>query len=411
MANEKAEEKRGAPSFPPLRFLLFKKEIFPLSARLGLGSRCKSVQTHAVSNIHLIAGNDEGRIKDAAARAYRELTGGNDDGFTHEIIDAAADNAEGAYKICDRAIESLNTMPFFGNGKVVWLKSANFLGDDITGRAERTQQGIARLKDTLEAGLGDGVIFLLSATQIDKRRTFWNYLKKAAKLQLFDKIDTTRDGWEDEVAALVQSRAKSLDLTFDPEALELFIMQAGEATRQIDVELEKIDVYLGPDRRTITLADVRTMVPTSRAGVVFEIGKSLQHGDAARAIELINQQIDQGESAIGIIRASLIPTLRNLFFAKILSDSDLPTGSYKAFAAALDQLPEHRRAWLPQKKAGGVSAYPLFLSLGAARKFKLDKLRELLRATHHADKDLVTTGLDPRLILHRLIAQTAAARR
>lgn len=363
-----------------------------------------------MSKIHVIAGSDEGRVKDAAAQAYQELTGGEDDGFTHETIDAAADNAEGAYQICDRAIEALNTMPFFGSGKVVWLKSANFLGDDVTGRAERTQQGIARLKDILEAGLSEGVVFLISATNIDKRRAFWNFLKKNGDLKLFDKIDTSRDGWEEEVAGLVQSRAKSLGLSFEPEALELFVMQAGEATRQIDVELEKLDVYLGPDRRTVTLNDVRTMVPMSRAGVVFEIGKSLQHGDAARAIELIDQQIDQGENAIGIIRASLIPTLRNLFFAKILSSSDLPTGNYRAFAAALDKLPEHRRAWLPQKKAGGVSAYPLFLSLAAAKPFKLEKLRELLSATHQADKALVTTGLDPRLILHRLIAQTAAAR-
>lgn len=364
-----------------------------------------------MSNIHVIAGSDEGRVKDEAVRVFRELTGGHDDGFTHEVIDAAADNAEGAYRICDRAVEALNTLPFFGGEKVVWLKSANFLGDDVTGRAERTQNGVARLRETLEAGLGQGVVFVLSAPVIDKRRTFWNFLKKTAEVRVFDKIDTTREGWEEEVAGLVSERAREFGLEFEPEALELFVMRAGEATRQIGAELEKLDVYLGPGRRAVTLGDVRTMVPMSRAGVVFEIGKSLQAGDAARAIELIDQQLDRGESAIGVIRASLIPTIRNLFLAKVLSAADLPSGNYRAFAAALDRLPEARRAWLPQKKAGGVSAYPLFLALGAARRFKLEALRELLAATHRADKALVTTGLDPRLILHRLIAQTAAARR
>jgi len=361
------------------------------------------------SGIHAVIGTDEGRVREEALRLHRELTGGEDDGFTHETIEGTADNSESAYQICARVVEALETLPFFGGSKVVWLKSANFLADDVTGRAERTLSGVERIKDSLEAGLGEGVRFLLSATGIDKRRAFWKFLQKHAELGVYDKIDTSRDGWEEEVAVLVEGRAKDLGLSFEPEALELFVVQAGEATRQIGAELEKLDLFLGEERRVVALDDVRQLVPSSRAGIVFEIGRALQTGDAARAIELIDRQLEHGESAIGVMRASLIPTLRNLFMAKVVSERVGTPGNYRAFAAALDRLPAAQRGWLPQKKAGGVNAYPLFLSLGAVREFSVEELRRVLESALKADRALVSSGLDHRLVLHRLVAEVGAA--
>ncbi len=365
----------------------------------------------ATSNIYAIVGSDDGRVKEEALRLHRELTGGVDDGFTHEMIEGTADNSEGAFQICRSVVEALQTMPFFGNGKVVWLKNASFLIDDVTGRSERTLSGVESLKDCLEAGLGKGVVFLLSATGIDKRRAFWKFLDKNAAVRTFDKIDTSREGWQDQVADLVTKRAKDLGLRFEGEALELFVMLAGEATRQIGNELEKIDLYLGPDRREVTVEDVRHMVPLSRAGIVFEIGNALQSGNASRALELIDQQLERGENAIGLMRASIIPTVRNLFMAKVLAEKKLPSRNYNEFAAALDRLPEMERLWLPQKKAGGVNVYPLFLCLRGASAFSMEGLRGAMESALKADRSLVTTGLDHRLVLHRLVAEVTAAAR
>jgi DNA polymerase-3 subunit delta len=334
-----------------------------------------------------------------------------DDGFTHETIDGVADNSDKAHDLCGSTIQALQTLPMFGGDKVVWLRNASFLGDDVTGRSERTLSGVEALRAVLEAGLPPGVKFLLTASALDKRRAFWKFLEKAAEVETHDRIDTSRDGWQDQVAALVRRRAGELGLRFEQDALELFVMLAGEATQQIGNELEKLDLYLG-ERREVTEADVWTMVPLSRAGIVFEIGKALQNGDAARAIGLIDQQLEQGDSAIAIIRASIIPTVRNLFMAKVVAETlKVPTGNYNGFAAALDKLPEVERAWLPQKKTGGVNVYPIFLALRGAGGFSLAGLRSAMEATLKADQALVTTGLDHRLVLHRLVAEIAAARR
>ena len=367
----------------------------------------------ANASFHVIVGTDEGQVREEALALYNELTGGNDDGFTHETIDGNADNSEGAYQLCSSAIQSLMTMPMFGGDKVVWLRNVNFLGDDVTGRAQRTETGVEALRGVLERGLPEGIRFILSADKVDKRRAFWKFLEKSACVRSYDKIDISRDGWQDEVGRLVEGRAKELGLGFDHDALELFIMLAGEQTKQIANELEKLDLYLGKERRTVEVEDVRALVPLSRAAVIFETGQAIQAGNVARAIQLIDEQLEAEESAVGIMRASIINVVRNLYMAKlILEKFKAPAGSYGAFAGALNKLPAADRAWLPQKKDGsGVNVFPIFLAVPNAKNFDLDGLQHVLEQTQKADQLLVTTGLDHRLILHRLIAEIAAARR
>jgi len=360
-----------------------------------------------------VVGSDEGLVREKSLELYNQMTGGSDDGFTHETIDGVADNSDSAYEICSTTIQALQTVPMFGGDKVVWLRNANFLSDTVTGRSQRTEAGVEKLRESLEAGLPDGVKLLLTAQGVDKRRAFWKFIQKAADVQNHDRIDTSRDGWQDEVATLVTNRAAELNLEFDRDALDIFVMLAGEQSQQIGNELEKLDLYLGPERRKITEADVNSLVPLSRAAVIFEIGKAIQVGNAARAIQLIDQQLEADESAIGIMRASIIGVVRNLYVAKLIVDQfNPPTGNYQAFAGALNRLPENDRTWLPQKKDGsGVNVFPIFLALKNSNNFELTKLQGVLEATLKADEALVTTGLDHRLVLHRLIVQIAAARK
>ncbi|RYD18591.1 MAG: hypothetical protein EOP88_22070 [Verrucomicrobiaceae bacterium] len=364
-------------------------------------------------NFFAVVGSDEGLVREKALHLYNQLTGGVDDGFTHETIDGIADNSDSAFEICSSTVQALLTLPMFGGDKVVWLRNANFFADNVTGRSQRTEAGVESLRSTLERGIPDGVKFLLTAQGIDKRRGFWKFIEKAADVQVHDRIDTSRDDWQDQVAALVTRRARELDLGFQPDALALFVMLAGEQSQQIGNELEKLDLYLGEERREVTEDDVRLLVPLSRAAVVFEIGKAIQMGNASRAIRLIDEQLEADESAIGIMRASIIGVVRNLFMAKLIIEKfKVPTGNYSSFSGSLNRLPESDRAWLPQKKDGsGVNVFPIFLAADNAKNFELAGLQQVLEATLKADQALVTTGLDHRLILHRLIVEIASARK
>ncbi len=364
-------------------------------------------------NFFAVVGSDEGLVREKALHLYNELTGGVDDGFTHETIDGIADNSESAFEICSATVQALLTLPMFGGDKVVWLRNASFFADNVTGRSQRTESGVESLRTVLEKGIPDGVKFLFTAQDIDKRRSFWKFLEKTAQIQVHDRIDTSRDDWQDQVAALVARRARELGLSFTRDAMELFVMLAGEQSQQIGNELEKLDLYLGEERREVTEDDVRVLVPLSRAAVVFEIGKAIQLGNARRAIQLIDEQLAADESAIGIMRASIIGVVRNLFMAKLIIEKfHVPTGNYSSFSGGLNRLPASDRAWLPQKKDGsGVNVFPIFLAAENAKNFELAGLQHVMEATLKADQALVTTGLDHRLVLHRLIVEIASARK
>ena len=355
--------------------------------------------------IHAVLGTDEGRVAEEAARLFNELKPSGDDEFTNDLVEGSASNSEEAYQICAKAIEAIQTLGFFGGAKVVWLKNANFLADDRTGGAERSKEGVEALLDVLKGGLGDEVTFLLSASGIDKRRAFYKWLQKNAELAVFDKIDVSKEGWEEEVAMMVRGRAKDLSLLFEDDALDLFVQLAGEDTRQIGNELEKLSLYVG-EGGVVDLAAVRIMVPASRKGVIWEVSRALERRDAARVVQLIDAQMEKNESAIGIMRAAIIPTVRNLFLVRVLLDSfpRLPSGNRGAFAKAVEKLPAADLAWLPQKKAGGVNVWGLAFAMEKAAQFTTVELRAALEACLKADRGLVTTQLDPRFVLHRLVA-------
>ncbi|MEZ7955663.1 MAG: DNA polymerase III subunit delta [Rubritalea sp.] len=364
--------------------------------------------TSAKSNIHLIHGTDDGAVSEAAIKLFNQLKPAEGDDFANDIIDGNADNAEHAHQICLETIQALLTLPFFGGAKVVWLKRATFMGTDRTGEAARAKEGVESLLEILEAGsgIGDDIHFIISASAIHKSRRFFKYLKTNANLIEHNKLDTSKEGWEEQVALLVEKRAATLKLNFEPDAMDLFVALAGEDTRQIKNELEKLDLYTGVDRQTVNIDDVRKIVPLSRAGVIFEIGSAIQKADANRALELIDQQLIRGESAIAILRASLIPTIRNLFMAKAVQQI-FPNQQLDRFniGKVLGSLPSSETQWLPQKKTGGVNTWSLAFALLPSRAYPMSALRHALESSLQADKNLVTTALDHRMILHRLIVE------
>ena len=115
-------------------------------------------------------------------------------------------------------------------------------------------------------------------------------------------------------------------------ALELFVLLTGGDTRQIDNELEKIDTFLGKDR-AVPIELVRELVPLSRAGVIFELSNALSARDLELALTLVRRLLEQGESAIGILLAAVVPTIRNLLLAKDLMEAAWDPAS--AFAISI----------------------------------------------------------------------------
>src|SRR4029077_4808899 len=198
--------------------------------------KVKSRIAESESNIHAVVGSDESEVKRVAAELAAKLTPPGAGEFGLEVIDAWADNVDQAVARIRSAIEALQTFPFFGGGKLVWFKHANCLADSVLGRSAAVQGALEELAEVFEAGPGEGVTFLISATETDKRRSFYKALAKRAEVQVIDRLDSSRAGWEEEATEIVRRKAKARKLQFDEEALDLFVLLTGGDTRQIENE-------------------------------------------------------------------------------------------------------------------------------------------------------------------------------
>jgi DNA polymerase III subunit delta len=363
----------------------------------------------ASANTYAVLGSDEAEVKRVAAELASNLTPPGAGDFGLEVIDGAADNVDQAEGRVRSAIEALQTLPFFGSTKVVWLKNVNFLGDDQKARSAAVQSALEELSQLVDNGFGPGIILLISATDLDKRRSFYKTLVRRAEVQVFDRLDSTRGGWEEEALEMVQQRAKKRKLQFDDDALDLFVLLTGGDTRQIDNELEKIDTFLAKDRG-VNIELVRDLVPLSRAGVIFELGNALAARDLQLSLKLVRRLLDQGESAIGILLVAIVPTVRNLLLAKDLMERyrlPRPHSPFQ-FISAINRLPTEATDHLPRKKDGSINAYALGIAAQQAGRFETTQLIQAMQACLAANVQLVTTQLDHELILTEVVVKLLA---
>src|SRR2546428_4236822 len=363
----------------------------------------------AAVKVYAVVGSDDVEVKHTAAELAEKLKPAEAGDFGLETIDGAADNADQAAARIRSTIEALRTLPFFGGEKVVWLKNANFLGDDQKARAAPVQAALEELAETINAGLGPEITFLISAIDVDKRRSFYKALAKRAELQVFEKLDSSRGGWEEEATEMVKTRAKKRKLQFDDNALELFVLLTGGDTREIENELEKIDIFLGKERQ-VNVDLVRELVPLTRAGVIFDLSNALAERDLERALELLRQLLDQGESAIGILLVAILPTVRNLLLAKDLMERHRlarPHAPFQ-FISAINRLPAKATEHLPRKKDGSINAYALGIAAQYAHHFETAQLIAGMQACLEANLKLVTTQLEHELVLTELVVRLLA---
>jgi DNA polymerase III subunit delta len=408
-------------------------------ARVGVVPKAKPKTAESESRIHAVVGSDESEVKRVAAELAAKLAPPEAGEFGVEVIDACADNVDQAVTRIRQAIEALQTLPFFGGAKLVWFKNANCLADSVIGRSAAVQGALEELGDVFEAGLGQDVILLISATETDKRRSFYKTLAKRAEVQVIDRLDSSRAGGEEEATEIVRKKAKTRKLQFDDEALDLFVLLTGGDTRQIDNELEKIDLYcstgfqpvgpagvspaekeptgkmpVGPTAKMaaprVSVETVRELVPLSRAGVIFELGNAMAACDLERALMLVKRLLDQGESAIGILLVAILPTVRNLLLAKDLMERHrLPRPHAPfSFISALNRLPPDATEHLPRKKDGTINGYALGLAAQQAHRFNTTKLIAGLEACLEANVRLVSSQLDHEVILTEIVVKLLA---
>ena len=363
-------------------------------------------------SIYLIGGADEFSIKETAAKLAEKLAPKKAGEFGLEIIEGSFSNQDEALKILSRVREALNTVGLFGGGdKLVWLKSTDLLTDNPTTRTEAVKDSLAELGDLLKGGLGEGVVLLISAIGCDRRKSLYKTLEKIGEVQFFEALEEGKGDADEEIEAFIQSKLRADGKTMNAEAVQAFRDLVAPNLREIANELEKLITYVGK-RNEISPEDVRAICSASRQAVIWELTDALGTRRTVHAIATLENLLDAGEQPIGILmmlvgQFRLMLLARDLLQRKLITVRDGQGGNFE-FVKAFERLPERVTAHFPRTKEGALpNAWRLYRCALAAKNFTTTELIRAMDLLLEANRQLVTTQLDDRLILEEAIAKIA----
>ena len=357
------------------------------------------------SRIYFVTGSDEAEVRRTAQRLAAELALPDAGEFGLEIIEAPADSVDCSVDMIESTLQGILTLPFLGGGKLVWMKGVSFLKDTQQGRSETVQTALEKLLKTLEEGLPDGITLLISAPEPDKRRSFYKSLITLASTTQCDKPDFGFNATEDDRIDWVIARCRQRGVRMEDSAAVVLTTRVGANTGQLDAELAKLVTSAG-EGSVITDQLVRDLVPTTRASGIFDLSDAINKRNLPLCLDTLQQLRRQGENAVGILLAAIVPTVRNLLVAKDLMERHRirPPSQPQFFASELKRLRAEETAHLPRKKDGGLNTYGIGLAAVNAARFERDHLVSAFIACRDANSNLLRGhGSDDTLLTQLLV--------
>jgi DNA polymerase-3 subunit delta len=356
----------------------------------------------------LVCGEDDFAVKQRAKQIYLQWTeelGGMD----HEIIDAAVSHSGEALKSLAKLREAMQTLPFFGSGKVIWFQNCNFLSDERAATKD-VIASLAALADDLKEFSWQNVRLLITVGKVDKRKAFYKALDKLGTVESFAGWSVDDRDWAGQAEVWARKGLRARQKEISDEALAELINRVGPNARQLDNEVEKVALYVG-DRKEIEFDDVATICTRNKMARAFALGDALGDRDLPRLLARLDEalwevKLDPQKSEIGLLY-SLIGKVRAMLLLKeMLREGWVkPDPDYNRFKAQLervpkDQLPEDRRF-----NPLALNPYVLFKALPQVKRYSEAELIRAMDLLFQCNLRLVSTSLDESLVVQQTLVQ------
>jgi DNA polymerase III subunit delta len=362
--------------------------------------------------VALICGDDEFAVKKRAKDLYQTWSG-EIGGMDHEIIDGTVSNSGDALNRISKLREALQTLPFFGSGKAVWLRDCNFLGDERAASAQAVTETLNELADELKNFKWENVRLLISAGKVDKRKTFFKTLDKIGTVESFDALSADDRDWVERAEMSVRSALRERQKEISEEALSELIARVGPNARQLENEIEKLSIFTG-DRKTIEFTDVAAVCSRNKTAKAFALGDALGDRDLPRLLRRLDEELwevkfEKDKSEIGLLYG-LISKIRAMLLLKemIREGWVKPEMDYNRFKSQLERVPKDKMPADRKFNPLALNPYVLYKALPQVKKYSLSELVNAMDLLLRCNQRLVGSGLDEALVLQHTLVQIAA---
>lgn len=270
----------------------------------------------------------------------------------------------------DEILQHAETLPMLAPRQVIVVEDV----ESVEKLGEKSRDEIIEALEKYLKSPAPFTVLVLEASELDGRQKFRKLLGEKALV-----VELTIGG--ESATVLAAQMAKDFGAEIDRAAAALLADIVNGEPARMRGELEKLATYaLG---RSITAADVETLVVAARKNTVWQLTDMLASRRRRDALAFLDNLLREGEEPIGIVGA-LAWTYRKLIEAR-----DLPahTGGFHA-ARTLGMRPEAAEAAVRQ-----------------AHRVPKSELLSGLVALAEADSQLKSSNPDPRALMEFLIAR------
>ena len=367
----------------------------------------------SASPLALICGDDEFAVKKRAKEIFQtwsEESGGMD----HEIIDAAVSNSGDALNALAKLREAIQTLPFFGSAKVVWLRDCSFLGEERAASAQAVMENLSDLAAELKNFKWQGVRLLISAGKVDRRKAFFKALEKIGTVENFDALSADDKDWAERAEMTVRTAVRERKKDISEEALAELVSRVGPNARQLENEIEKLALFTG-NRQKIETKDVTAISSQNKNARAFALGDALGDRDLPRLLKRLDEELwemkfdPQQRSGIGLLYGLISKVRAMLLLKEMLREGWVkPEMDYNRFKAQLARVPAEN---LPSDKRFNplaINPYVLFKALPQTKKYSRDELVHAMDLLLQCNRRLVSSGLDKAFVLQQILVEITA---
>lgn len=285
-------------------------------------------------NFTFVCGPDDYLVNRIASVRFSEMAEGMDE-FSTDVLGGFTNNVGEVETTINRFREAIQTLGLFGDRKVVWLKDVNFLADSVTGRAEGTLRQVDEMKRLLGDIVPDEVALLVSASPVDRRRSFPKWCEKNSDFRLVTESTAGFD-W----ASLAAEECKGIDVTFAPGVIDLLEAKINGNARLFVEEVRKLITYCEEPDGVIDERMVGELVPAFGEGDFFEAAEAFFSRDLEWSVHALRRHFFAGYDARSLLAAlqnrnRFLIQIRSLVDAGSLriSDRGLDKGAFQRSAA------------------------------------------------------------------------------
>jgi len=332
-----------------------------------------NIEKRRFSPLYLLYGSEPFLLMETYERLVKTALGEEEREWNLAVYDCEETPVEAA-------LEEAETVPFFGERRVILIKHPYFFTAE---KEKEIEHDLVKLEAYIKAPAPFSiVVFLAPYDKLDERKKITKLAKEHCEVVVAASLA------EGELRAWVRKRIESQGAQVDDEAIDVLLRRAGTQLAALANEIDKLALFAGPGG-TVKAAAVRHLVARTPEENVFALVEQVAKRDIPAALQTLYDLLENNEEPIKIL-ALLAGHFRLLAQVKWLAQAGY---GQPQIASALK-----------------VHPFRVKLALGQAARFSEQELVEAIDELAAADYEVKSGAMDRRLAVELLLMRWGGRR-